>query len=141
MKQYETAFLISPKLTEEEIEALISQMAGVISQKKGKMVREDRWGKRKLAYSIKRFDEAFYVFFLYEGDPEIPFELERRFRQTESILRFLTLKKDARKDIRKKGKRVSKTEESIAPLREEKTEGAEDIEEESSPVKKGEKEE
>ena len=119
MSQYETGFLISPNLAEEETEKVISQMAEIISKKKGKVIKEDRWGKRKLAYPIKKFDEAFYVFFHYEGDPKIPFELERRFKQTEAILRFLTVKKETKENVRKKRKGIPMPEESTAPLEEE----------------------
>jgi len=107
MTQYETTFLLSPNLEEEETEKIIVQMVEVVSTKKGKMIHEDRWGKRKLAYPIKKFEEAFYVFFLYEGDSDIPFELERRFKQSEAILRYLTVKKEPKKSIRRKKKAVS----------------------------------
>ena len=107
MGQYETAFLISPTLEEEETEKIITQMAGVISKMKGKMIKEDRWGKRRLAYQIKKHEEAFYVFFHYEGESAIPNELERRFKQSEAILRFLTVKKESKENIRKKRKEVS----------------------------------
>jgi small subunit ribosomal protein S6 len=102
MRQYETGFLISPNLTEEETDKIILQMAEVVSQKKGKMLKEDRWGKRKLAYPLNKFEEAFYVFFHYEGEPEVPSELERRFRQTDNILRYLTVKKEPKEDIKKR---------------------------------------
>jgi small subunit ribosomal protein S6 len=102
MTQYETAFLISPNLEDEETEKVITQMAEVISKKKGKMINEDRWGKRRLAYPIQKFEEAFYVFFHYEGDSEIPSELERRFKQTETVLRYLTVKKSQKENVRRK---------------------------------------
>ena len=104
MRQYETAFLISSKLEEEETAKLIEKMAEVVKKKKGKMVNIERWGKRRLAYPIEKLDEAVYVFFHYEGDPDIPHELQRRFRQTETVLRYLTLKKDAQTQPRKKSK-------------------------------------
>ncbi len=104
MRQYETAFLITPKLEEEETEKLIEKMAEVVKKKKGKMVNIEKWGKRRLAYPIEKLDEAVYVFFHYEGDPDIPHELQRRFRQTETVLRYLTLKKDAQIQPRKKTK-------------------------------------
>lgn len=104
MRQYETAFLITPKLEEEETEKLIEKMAEVVKKKKGKMVNIEKWGKRRLAYPIDKLDEAVYVFFHYEGDPDIPQELQRRFRQTETVLRYLTLKKDAQTQPRKKKK-------------------------------------
>ena len=107
MTQYETTFLLSPNLEEEETEKIIVQMVEVVSTKKGKMINEDRWGKRKLAYPIKKFEEAFYVFFLYEGDSDIPFELERRFKQSEAILRYLTVKKEPKKSTRRNKRAVS----------------------------------
>jgi small subunit ribosomal protein S6 len=129
MTQYETAFLISPNLEEEAIEKVISQMAEVV-KKKGKLINEDRWGKKRLAYPIQNFEEAFYVFFLYEADPSIPFELERRFKQTEAILRFLTIKKETREKVRKKEKEIPEEEKSLSAAEEIPTEG-EDFEEEA----------
>lgn len=118
MRQYETVFLISPNLEEEETTKIINQISGIISKEKGKLIQEDRWGKRRLAYPIKKFEEAFYVFFHYEGDSNIPFELERRFKQTEAILRFLTVKKDTRENVRKKRKGIPAEEETATPAAE-----------------------
>jgi small subunit ribosomal protein S6 len=122
MTQYETAFLLSPNLEEEETEKIIAQMVEVVSNKKGKMINEDRWGKRKLAYPIKKFEEAFYVFFLYEGDSDIPFELERRFKQSEAVLRYLTVKKESIKSVRQK-KAASMEKEKDVPPEEKALEG------------------
>ena len=122
MRQYETAFLISSKLEEEETEKLIEKMAEVVKKKKGKMVNIERWGKRRLAYPIDKLDEAVYVFFHYEGDPDIPHELQRRFRQTETILRYLTLKKEAQTQQRKKTKTGRKARAKTADEREKITE-------------------
>lgn len=119
MRQYETVFLISPNLEEEETAKIITQISGIISKKKGKLIQEDRWGKKKLAYPIKKFEEAFYVFFHYEGDSNIPFELEKRFKQTEAILRFLTVKKETRENVRKKRKGIPAEKEAAAPAGEE----------------------
>jgi small subunit ribosomal protein S6 len=112
MNQYETGFIIAPNLSEEETSALINQMAQVVSSKQGKMIKQDLWGKRKLAYRLKKFDEGFYVFFTYEATPAVPAELERKFKQTDSILRFMTIKKDERGLI--KSKKKVKTEEQVA---------------------------
>ncbi|MBC7348680.1 MAG: 30S ribosomal protein S6 [Candidatus Aminicenantes bacterium] len=94
MNQYETGFIVAPNLSEEEASALINQLAEVIPAKNGQMIKKDFWGKRKLAYPIKRFNEGLYVFFIYQGSPAIPAELERRFKQTDAILRFMTIKRD-----------------------------------------------
>jgi len=110
MKTYETGFLLAPNLSEEETEKFIGQMADVISQREGRLIKQDRWGKRRTAYPIKKFSEAFYVFFHYEGRPDIPLELERRFKQTDAVLRYLTLQKEAREAARRKRKKTAGAE-------------------------------
>jgi len=110
MQLYETGFLLSPSLSEEDTEKFISQMLEVISQKKGNLVKQDRWGKRRLAYPIKKAKEAFYVFLTYESDPDIPAEMERRFKQTDTVLRFLTLRREAGESVRRKRKKSAEAE-------------------------------
>jgi small subunit ribosomal protein S6 len=114
MRIYETGFLLAPSLSEEETEKIITQMTDVVSQKEGKLIRQEKWGKRRMAYTIKRFNEAFYVFLYYEGKEDIPLELERRFKQTDSVLRYLTLKKEAQEAVRKKKKKEVSGEEKEA---------------------------
>ena len=127
MRLYETGFLIAPNITEEEAEALVQQMAEVVSQKNGKMIRVEKWGKRRTAYTIKKFNEAFYVFFHYEANPDVPAELARRFRQMDTVLRYLTLIKETQQNVRKK-KKVKKNApppaEAAAPAGESKREEA-----------------
>jgi small subunit ribosomal protein S6 len=105
MRNYETAFLIAPTLPEEEMEKLIEKLAGIVSKKKGKMKHVDKWGKRKLAYPIEKFNDAYYVFFQYEGEPDIPAELERNLKQTEAVIRYLTVKMEERANVRRKKKK------------------------------------
>jgi len=112
MRLYETSFLIAPTLPEEEAEQLIEKMAGIITEKKGKMINVDKWGKRRLAYPIKKFEDAVYVFFLYKGDVDIPKELERNFKQTETVIRYLTIKMEERENIRRMKKGASRAVEA-----------------------------
>lgn len=141
MRQYETAFLISPNVPEEETEKIILQMADIVSQKKGKMIRQDVWGKRKLAYTIQKFEEAVYVFFHYEGEADIPTELERRFKQTESVIRYLTVRKETKEVVRKKEKEVPKKGKELPVLEDEEAEAADAVQEEFSDEEPAEKEE
>ena len=104
MRQYETGFIMAPNLSEEDAETFISQMAEIVAQKNGRMIKKDIWGKRRLAYPIKKFQEGLYVFFHYEGGGDISQELERRFKQSEAVIRFLTVIKDPRDPLRKKKK-------------------------------------
>jgi small subunit ribosomal protein S6 len=110
MKIYETGFLLAPNLSEDDTEKLITQMADVISQREGQLIKQERWGKHRMAYSIKRWSEAFYVFLHYEGRPDIPLELARRFKQTDAVLRYLTLQKEAKESTRRKRKKNAPAE-------------------------------
>jgi len=125
MRHYETAFLVAPNLPDEEVDNLIDQMASIVSKNKGKMEKIDKWGKRRTAYQIQKFDEAVYVFFHYIGEPDIPAELERQFKQKESVVRYLTLKKDMRDNIRNKKKTPPRRAQRRKPIEEPKTPPAE----------------
>ncbi len=105
MRQYETGFILSPTLSEEETSQVVQQMAEIVSQKKGRMVKQDVWGKRRLSFPVKRFQDGVYVFFTYEGPGDVSVELERRFKQTEAVIRFMTVLKDPRDLTRRKKKR------------------------------------
>jgi small subunit ribosomal protein S6 len=107
MRQYETGFVLSPAMSEEETTQFIQQMAAIVAQKKGRMVKQDIWGKRRLAYTIKKFNEGVYVFFTYEGPGDISTEMERRFKQSDAVIRFLTVKKDLRDQARRKRKKTA----------------------------------
>jgi len=127
MQLYETGFLLAPNMTEEEAEGVVQSLAEVIPLKNGKMVRIEKWGKRRTAYAIGKAHEAYYVFFHYEGGAEIPAELTRRFRQMDTIIRHLTLAKETQMNVRKK-KKVKKNApaapETAAPAGEPKPEEA-----------------
>jgi small subunit ribosomal protein S6 len=117
MRKYETGFILSPELSEEEIRDFLSGVRKFIEDSKGLVIQEEHWGRRDLAYKIGKFHEGNYYFFSYEGEPFIPKELERRFKQTEKVIRFLTVRMD---DYLKKVEKMKKIEEK----KKEKKEGA-----------------
>jgi len=116
VRQYETGFVLSPTLSEEETAQFVQQMADVVAQKKGRMVKQDIWGKRRLAFPIKRFQEGVYIFFTYEGAGDISTELERRFKQTDTVIRFMTVLRDPRDLIGRKRKK--RAQEAVRPAAE-----------------------
>jgi small subunit ribosomal protein S6 len=94
VRTYEVVFVAAPTLTAEELESFITHVQGVVEGKNGKIVKVDNWGKRSLAYKIKKFRDAYYVVLTVEGDGAVIAELERRFRVTDYIMRFLTVRID-----------------------------------------------
>ena len=94
MRVYEVVFVAAPTLSIEELEAFITNMQAVIEGRNGKLLKIDNWGKKSLAYKIGKFREAYYVVLSLEGDGAIIAELERRFRVTDYIVRFLSVRID-----------------------------------------------
>lgn len=120
MRKYETGFILSPELSEEEIRDFLSGVRKFIEDSRGLIIQEEHWGRRALAYKIGKFKEGNYYFFFYEGDPYIPRELERRFRQSEKVIRFLTVRMD---DYLKKVEKMKKRKEKKEEKRGEKEKG------------------
>ena len=94
MRTYEVAFIAAPTLAPEELDAFIAQMQTVVESKSGKVVKVDNWGKKSLAYKIKKFRDGHYVIFTIEADGAIIAELERRFRVADHVIRYLSLRID-----------------------------------------------
>lgn len=93
MNKYESVVIINPTVDEEGMKALISRFTDLINTD-GKVEKVDELGKRKLAYDVKKFAEGFYVVFYFESNPTLITELERNFRITDEIIKFMTVKKD-----------------------------------------------
>ena len=94
MRTYEVVFVAAPTLTAEELDAFIQHSQTVVEGKGGKVVKVDNWGKKPLAYKIKRYRDGYYVVLTIEGDGPVIAELERRFRVTDTIIRFISVRMD-----------------------------------------------
>ena len=92
MRRYETIYIIRPGASEDDITAIIDRTNGVIEKFNGKIDQLDRWGIRKLAYTINKETQGYYVFSEYAGMPEAVNEIERLFRIDDKILRYMTVK-------------------------------------------------
>ena len=89
---YETLFVVSGNLAEEEIKANVEKFVGLINEN-GTDVDVNEWGKRRLAYPINYVTEGYYVLVSYKSEPSFPLELERVLGITEGILRYMTTTK------------------------------------------------
>ncbi len=94
MRHYETLFIINPDLTEEDTAATVEKFAGILTDGGATMVKLDHWGRRRLAYEVKKFSKGYYVLFEYGASPEAVAEMERNFKIDERVIRFLTVKKE-----------------------------------------------
>jgi small subunit ribosomal protein S6 len=94
VRNYEVVFIAAPTITSEELDGFISHAQTVVEGKNGKVVKVDNWGKKSLAYKIKRFREGYYVVLSIEADGAAIAELERRCRVTDYIIRFISVRID-----------------------------------------------
>jgi len=95
VNQYEVLYIITPELEEEATKACIEKFSGIVTANGGSVTNVDEWGKRRLAYPIDYKNEGFYVLMHFESAPEFPRELERNFKNDESILRYMVTRKEA----------------------------------------------
>ena len=93
MNKYESVIIIGQDVTEEGIKALIVRFSELINNA-GKVEDVQEMGRRKLAYDIGKNTEGYYVVFTFEAKPELIAELERNYRITDEIIKFITIRKD-----------------------------------------------
>ena len=90
MKQYEVAVLLHPDL-EIDLKPPLERLDGMFAELKGKVVKRDEWGKRKLAYPINKQTFAIYYFYLVELDPKEVDELDQALRLNDEVLRHMVV--------------------------------------------------
>ena len=101
MRKYETFFIIDPDLTEEALTIAGEKLKGIVSANGGAVLTYVPWGKKKLAYPVKKRTQGLYILMEYGGGPELVAELERNMRLDERVLKFITVKLEDRFDPEK----------------------------------------
>ena len=115
-RQYELVYILAPTVTDAEAEELQAEIAEQIGTLGGSIESTDVWGRRKLAYPIKRFNEGLYVVQLITGPGTMLAEIERRLRVRDQVLRQLTVRVD--EDL-KKARRVAEERKAAVERRRE----------------------
>ncbi len=92
MNKYESIIIVNPNKEEKDLKALEEKITGLINEN-GKVETVENMGKKKLAYNIKKFEEGTYMLFNFEAKPDSIKELERIYRITDDIIKFIVVKK------------------------------------------------
>jgi small subunit ribosomal protein S6 len=92
MLQYEAVFIAEPAHTDEEIDELLKGYEQVVNSAGGKVLKVEKWGKRRLAYSIRHHEEGIYVLMTLECPAGLIKELDRRLRMNERIVRHMAVR-------------------------------------------------
>jgi len=94
LRRYETILIAHVDLSEDELSSLITRYGTIVTDQKGILVKVERWGKRRLAYMIKKQARGFYILIDYAGESAAVNELERNLKINDKILKFMTVLKD-----------------------------------------------
>ncbi len=89
---YESVIITKPTLTDEEIEAILEKVRTIIESKGGELVSSDNWGKKKLAYEVGKERKGIYLFVHFKGPGDTVAELERTYRFSEQIIKFMNIR-------------------------------------------------
>src|SRR5258708_8210242 len=121
-RTYELMFIVRPDMVEEDLDKLVGTVKAGVQASGGGIKSVDKMGKRRLAYTVRKFHAGLYVLMVVEGGGVIMHELERRLRVTEPVIKFLTVRIDEEqkrldkiKQLRDSRKKVSAQPAAAAP--------------------------
>ena len=111
MKEYELTVLVHPDL-DAEMDKALDKVRALVTSNGGEITKEDNWGKKKLAYQIKREDFAIYVYFEVNLPADAPLKISNTLNITDEVLRYLLVKADdkARQALAEQKEREAKSE-------------------------------
>ncbi len=94
MNNYETVFILTPVLSEAQVEEAVNKYVDLIKEKNCEIVAKENWGLKKLAYPIQLKKNGFYTLIEFKGEGSVVADLELAFKRDERVIRYLTTKLD-----------------------------------------------
>ena len=93
-RKYEVMYILRPDIAEEEIEKLTASLDATVAKGGGVVLSSEKMGTRKLAYTVRKFNDGLYMLLTLEAGGDLIAELERRLRVTEQVIKFITVRMD-----------------------------------------------
>ncbi len=115
MNQYETVFILTPVLSDDQMKETAAKFKKVLTDKGAEIINEEAWGLKKMAYAIQKKSTGFYCLVEFKAEPEVIKVLETAFRRDEKVIRFQTVKLDkyaVEYAVKRRNKLGAKTEEA-----------------------------
>ena len=104
-RNYEIGFVIDPEATEEDVKKVIDSVVEIVKKAGGNIENVDEWGRRRLGYPIRGHNEGIYTFITADVGGTVFFDIERRLKLSEKVMRFIVYRLD---DKMKKANRLTK---------------------------------
>ncbi len=102
MRKYETIFILDPDLEDEKTQSAVEKVKGIITQSGGEILKAEDWGKRKLAYDVRKKPRGHYILIHFTGSPTLLSELERNYRVMDAVIKFQSVRLDERQETSSK---------------------------------------
>ncbi|MCK9275830.1 MAG: 30S ribosomal protein S6 [Syntrophales bacterium] len=112
MRRYEVVYISFDDLSEDEFENQLERYTSIVSKMDGKVIKIEKWGKRRLAYPIQKRKDGVYVLIDFAGDNRIVSELERNFRIDDKVMRFISVKTHDKVELEEIEKEIAKAQEA-----------------------------
>ena len=113
MNQYETVFILTPVLSEEQMKEAVKKYEDLLKKEGATILHRENWGMRKLAYPIQKKSTGFYYLIEFKAEGEIVSKLEVEYRRDERVIRFLTFRMDKYSVAYAEKKRKQKSETKV----------------------------
>ena len=94
MNQYETVFILTPVLSDEQMKETVAKFEKVLTDNGAEILNKEAWGLKKLAYNIEKKTSGFYSLVEFKAEPAVIAKLETAFRRDEKVIRYMTVKLD-----------------------------------------------
>ncbi|MDD5780384.1 MAG: 30S ribosomal protein S6 [Bacteroidales bacterium] len=92
MNQYETVFIMTPVLSDQQMKETVEKFKGVLAAQGAEIINEESWGLKKMAYPIQKKSTGFYQLIEFKAEPTVVDKLEIAYRRDERVIRFITVK-------------------------------------------------
>ena len=93
-RSYEIMFIVRPDVEEAELDKIVETFTGYITQGGGSVRSTEKMGRRRLAYTVQKFNDGFYLLLIVEAPASLITEIERRLRVSEQVIKFITVRTD-----------------------------------------------
>ena len=94
MNQYETVFIMTPVLSDQQMKETVEKFKGILTDAGAEIINEEEWGLKTMAYPIQKKSTGFYELIEFKAEPTVIAKLEVAFRRDERIIRYLTVKNE-----------------------------------------------
>ncbi len=94
MNQYETVFILTPVLSDEQMKETVAKFKKVLTDNGAEILNEEAWGLKKMAYAIQKKSTGFYCLVEFKAEPTVIKTLDVAYRRDEKVIRYMTVKLD-----------------------------------------------